>query len=98
MFGRKKKYSKYKTFYRYSGEVGEEYEHDGKIWKILAVTGERLITDGQSGGSIDKILYCEYQCTVVERLQKDVNDLQVIIRHLNESMKEILNNVRSEDT
>lgn len=85
MFGRKKRFSKYKRFYRRGPKVGEEFEHNGQIYKVLAKEGEQLISDGIGGGYINDILYCEHQCTVIERLQAEVKELKELV------MKEFIN-------
>jgi len=70
-----KKNLKYRTFSVYSAVVGEEIVIKNDIWKVLAITGEEIISHGY-GGTIKKVVYCEHQCTILERMREEIKDLQ----------------------
>jgi hypothetical protein len=87
MFGRM---NKYRTMYvSTSLKEGDEFERNGKIFKVKAITGERTHFS-YGGGWSESIIVSEYQCTVVERLQEEIKELKVAISELQDTDKVLL--------
>jgi len=71
---------------------GTEFEKKGIIWKVKVILAERTHYSF-GGGYSDYLCMCEYQETVIERMQREIKELQEIHKNgCTEMVKELKKN------